>query len=137
MQTNTLQDRARKRSRSEQIGDLLADYISSAKIDSWAAFVGELQVPSDLYPALLTMRPELLKAVTPRALTADEHRTLLNLIAGLIETNVALRMHAQEVSTLANGWLDQFRGLDTVGRRIVAFAAFDRADQPADEEDES
>jgi len=122
--TISLPEKARKRSRTEQLHEEVAELAKHARLDSWNSFVEELQVPSDLYPALLTLRPQLLRAVTPRALTADECRALYQCIAGIIETNAALREHAEQVANLTQNWLDAFRGLDSIGRQIVDFAKF-------------
>jgi hypothetical protein len=95
-------------------------------LPSAASFLHTLQVPSDLTPAMLTNRPELVKLAKPRPLTADECKMLYALISDLMETNAALRRHAQEVARLADNWLTAFTGLGAVGHRIAHFANFEK-----------
>lgn len=98
----------------------------NAKLDSWNSFVEELQVPGDIAPALYTMRPEMLKLVQPRQLSQLEHQTYLNLIAGLIQTNIALRQHTEETARLVGNWVGQVNGIIPLASRIQHFANFRR-----------
>lgn len=95
------------------------------KLESWAAFVEAVDVPSDIYPALQTGRPELLKLANPRALTQEECAKLYQLLAVLIETNQALQQHSQEVGRLVNRWADAFKHLHSVGLRVTRYANFE------------
>lgn len=98
-----------------------------AKIDSWTDFVDALNVPNDLFPALMTNRPELVKLVKARPLSAEEHRVYLDLIGGIMETNAALREHAAQVAKLTGIWADNFKALRNVGQRIERYASFKRS----------
>lgn len=127
-----------KQNPDERLVARIRELAEDAKLDSWSSFVEELQVPSEVYPAVVTNRPQLLRAIPPRALSADEAAVLYKLIAGLIETNVALRQHASELASLVDNWLTLFKGITSGADRIQRFAHFDHrgAAAPADEEPE-
>jgi hypothetical protein len=128
----------RKMSASEQLQDDLVALAHRAKLEGWNSFVEELKVPSELYPALLTMRPQLLKAIKPRALDEAECAALYQLICGLIETNAALREHAEGVAKLAHDWSAAFVGLERLARKITDFASFRvPTDEDNDDDDEA
>jgi hypothetical protein len=124
----------RKMSASEQLQDDVVALAHRAKLDGWNEFIEELKVPSELYPALMTMRPQLLKMVQPRALSADEAATLYQLIWGLMETNAALRQHAEGVAKLVHDWSAAFKSLERVGRKIEDFAQFRITEEDDDDE---
>lgn len=106
-----------------------------AKLDSWNAFVEELKVPQDLMPAFLTMRPELVRLTQPRDMTAVETKALLELLAGLIETNMALREHAEQVHLMVRDLASAFIGLHTLGLKVQRFASFDHVpDEPVEDD---
>ena len=96
-----------------------------AKLDAWNAFVEELKVPSELFPALMTNRPEMVRLAPRRPLSAEEADALYNLIAGLIETNSALREHAAQVATLVQDWMSGIHGLISTARKVRQFARFE------------
>src|SRR5262252_8342811 len=100
----------RKLSGLQRIQAEIAEYRDKTKLDSWNSFVEELQVPGDLYPALVTMRPELVRAATPQALDRDQCIVLYKLIAGLLETNAALREHTARVAQLTENLASQMTG---------------------------
>lgn len=108
----------------ERIALEIADYRRDAKLDSWSSFVEALQVPNDLAVALMTGRYELVKAAKPRALTIDECATLYKLIAGLVETNAALREHTERVAMLTNRLNDALTGFASTAQSINDFANF-------------
>lgn len=128
MVTTTI-DKPRKRNRTDDLNDHITEINERQRLDSWTAFVDELQVPSELYPAILTLRHELVRAAPVRAMNEQEVRALYALIAGLLETNAALREHAQEVAKLVSNWGDAFTALRGVGRRIENFANFRRDEE--------
>jgi hypothetical protein len=97
-----------------------------AKINSWTDFVDALDVPNDLFPAVMANRPELVKLVKPRPLSADEHKVYLDLIAGIMATNAALREHAASLARMTTNWAEAFTSLRTLGQRIERFASFER-----------
>src|SRR5262245_37542622 len=68
-----------------------------AKLDSWNAFVEELHAPPEIALALATGQAELIRLAKPRPLTAEDCAALYKLIAGLLDTNAALREHAAEL----------------------------------------
>lgn len=111
----------------------IASFREQAKLDSWNSFVEELQVPSEIYPALVTSRPELLAAVQPRDLPANEVGVLYKLIGGLLETNAALREHTERVAQLTGILNDSLKGFASAARSIHDFANFRTV---ADSEDE-
>jgi len=106
-----------------------------AKLQGWNEFVEELKVPSELYPALITNRTELVRLAKPRPLTEEEAATLYRLIAGLMETNQALREHASQLSVMVKEWLGSVYGFVSVARKINSFAQFKHQDAQVDEED--
>jgi hypothetical protein len=108
--------------------------IDRTKLNSWSDFVDALNVPNDLFPALMSNRPELVKVVKPRPLNSEEHEIYLHLIAGLMDTNAALREHASQLARLTSNWSDAFTALRNVGQRIERFANFKRS-TARDEED--
>lgn len=122
-------------SKDHQLDEQIRDLAKRARLDGWNAFVEELKVPSDLFPALITMRPELVRLAPKRPLTADEAEALYKLIAGLIETNIALREHASNVKIMVENWYGAIRGLVKTAGRIGRFAEF-RHDDAAAEDDE-
>lgn len=108
----------------QELNARITKLAARAKLNSWNSFVEELQVPSEIYPALLTNRMELLKLAKPRELSVKECAGLYQLIGGLIETNSALREHAAEVAHQTKIWADAFKQLHAVGQRIEKFAQF-------------
>jgi hypothetical protein len=107
-----------------EIEERIAKLAKAAKIDGWNSFVEEMQLPNELAVALLTGRPEMLKAIQPRALTPDEHAIYLKLFEALMQTNDALRTHAADVAKLTNSWMGHFKGLARVAEQINTYAMF-------------
>lgn len=101
---------------------------------SWTEFVRELPVPAELMPALISTRSELVGIVAPRAMTAEEVGVIYQLIAGLIDTNNALRQHAQQIANLVDGWSSTFKGLATLGGQIGDLAHFRQPAAPESDE---
>ena len=96
------------------------------RLASWNSFVEELDVPADLMPALVTMRPELLRLAPRRVLTAEEHDVLLRLLAGLLDTNIALQAHAQDLAEMTKTMDDTIRGLGAMTLRLRRYANFQK-----------
>lgn len=92
---------------------------AKCSLESWNSFIEELIVPSELYPALMTNRPELIKNIPGRNMNANEVKCLYQLIGTLIETNAALRQHAQQTAHLVNNWGAAFKQLQTIGGKIT------------------
>jgi hypothetical protein len=124
-----------RKTKAEALDDEIRRLAALCKLDSWTAYVDPMTVPSDIYPALLSGRPELLKAVQPRALSADESKVLFDIIGNLIETNIALRDHASQLASFTHIWTDAFKQLHSVGERIERFAKFQHGDGGDTEED--
>jgi hypothetical protein len=95
-------------------------------LESWNSFVRELLIPEDVMPAVVTGRPELIRALPGRDLAAADVKILYELIAGLLETNAALREHAEDVATSMTIWAGAFKQLETVGYQVQRFAQFRR-----------
>lgn len=108
----------------ELIAQEIAGYRRDAKLDSWSSFVEALDVPSDIAPALLTGRRELMAAVQPRDLPAFQVEKLYKIIGVLLETNAALRQHTERVAILTNRLNDALKGFDSTARSIDDFANF-------------
>jgi hypothetical protein len=94
------------------------------KLDSWNCFIRELKVPGDLAVAFQTGRIELLCLARPRDMAAAEVKVLYDLIGGLLETNAALRQHAQLVAELSQMAYQNMRGLHKALERLGDFANF-------------
>jgi|SRR5215471_13281317 len=108
-----------------------------AKLDGWNAFVEELKVPSELFGALMTNRPEMVRLAQRRPLTAQEADALYNLIAGLIETNSALRAHAAQVASLVQDWMSGIHGMISTARKVRQFARFEHSGIYEGDDDEA
>lgn len=121
-------EKIRRQTATEQLDDLITELSQRCRLDGWEAYVRELDLPIELMPALMTGRPELLMLLKPRAMTEEEVRKLYQLIGTLMETNFALQEHAQQISQQVSIWLDAFKHLNSVGRRIGHFANFRRTD---------
>lgn len=113
-----------RQTNAERLNEEIKRLAALCKLDSWTSFVDDMKVPSDIYAALASGRPELIKAVSPRALTAEQAKPLFDIIASLIGTNVALRDHAQQLAHFTHIWTDAFKQLHSVGDRIERFANF-------------
>lgn len=125
-------------SRPEALDALLDEFDLATKLDSWNSYTQAVQVPNDLATTMMTGRPELLRAVKPRALTVEETKAIYDCLATLIETNMALQHHAQQVAHLVDNWASGFKTLATVGNKIEHFANFRKlSDVAEDEEDGS
>lgn len=118
----------------KELDERVVELSKQAKLDSWNSFVEELQIPSEVYPALLTNRPELIRLARPRPLNEEEVAALYKLIAGLLETNQALRLHAQQVGDMTREFSGALRGVITTAVKLKRFAQF-RHDE-VDDEDE-
>ena len=94
------------------------------RLETWNSFVRELQVPSDIAPAFLTRRVELMSLAKPRPLTESECKVMYDLVAGLLETNEALREHAALVAELAQQFTGGLAGTLRAADRMRAFANF-------------
>jgi hypothetical protein len=123
----------KKESAIEALDAQITDLATRCRLDDWSSFIEELQVPGDIAPALITGRPEMLRAVQPRALTAEETAALIKVLGGLIETNNALREHARQLATFTEQWTTLFTGLHNVGEKIERFANFKRSYDDVDE----
>lgn len=120
--------------RSSEQEEIIRDLAKRARIDSWTEFVETLQVPSELVPALVANRVELIRLAQPRDLPAEEVKALYTLIGALIETNMTLREHASNISIMLNNWVGSIHGMVGVADRIGRFAQFrhEEAAEPAE-----
>lgn len=104
-------------------------------IDSPMALVGEVDIPSFLAAAFLTNRPEMVEScANGRSLDVAETSAVMRLLAVLMQTNQALREHAEGLAIMTDSWLTAFKGIATVGGKIGDFANF-RALQTDQDED--
>jgi hypothetical protein len=121
-----------RKSKTQELDEQIKRLAKECKLDSWTAFVDPVDVPGDFYPALASGRPELIKLIQPRALSADETKALFQIIASLIGTNMALREHAEQLALFTHNWADAFKALHSVGERIERFARFEHDDGEVD-----
>lgn len=110
--------------RTEELDTFLQQSAEKCKLNSYTSFTEALHFPADFLPAVLSGRPELLRVATPRAMSTEEVATLYTLLAGLMDTNMVLRTHAQEVAKAVGIWKEAFRQLESVGHQIENFANF-------------
>lgn len=124
---------SRQLAKERDLEALIKQLAEKCKLDSWNSFVENMQVPADIYPALMTNRPELLKIAPPRALSKEECAVIYKILAGLLETNAALREHAEQVAHFVDLWSDAFKHLRGLGERIQKFANFRYQDDENDD----
>lgn len=117
----------------KELDEQIIELAKRAKLESWHSFVEELRVPSELVPALVTNRVELIRLAQARPLETEQVDALYKLIAGLIETNQALRQHAAQVANLAQDWLAANRGMISTAVKLKRFAQFHHSE--VDEEE--
>lgn len=117
-------EKVRRETASERLTREIVELRERAKINSWNDFVEALDVPQDMVMAFLTNRPQLLRLAQPRELSKEECATLYKLLAGLMETNAALREHTATVAQLVDKWMEAFRGMTTSAEQINNFANF-------------
>lgn len=120
--------------KARELGDEINRLAAECKLDNWTELVDEIKVPAEIYPALMSGRPELIKLIQPRDLTADESKVLFDIIGTLIKTNTALRDHAEQVAQFVDNWAGAFAQLRSAGAKIQRFANFEHADMIEEEE---
>lgn len=120
---------AKRIARDQELNDLIDRLNDASGLDDWNAYAESVDVPGELFPALMTGRPELLALLQPRAMTAEEVGKLYKLISVLVRTNQLLQQHARAVAHQVDIWSDSFKQLATVGHRVQLFANFKRTDQ--------
>jgi hypothetical protein len=76
----------------------------------------------------MTGRAELLRAWSSRPLDASDAKALVDILGALIETNQALREHAEQLSQIVGRFSDGLKGLQSTAANIEKFASF-RHDQ--------
>jgi len=134
-------ERQRRGNRLEEIRAEAVDLARRAKLDSWSDFVRPLNIPREFAPAVMSGRFELIEIcaaqVADREWDASERKSMIKLVAGLLETNMALQEHAQGLSSLVTSWGQQFAGLEALGRQIETFADFGHKAIVRDAEDEN
>ena len=119
---------AKKEIKRHETQEIRAEMLGRiAKLEGPNYFTEAVNVPSDLAAAIITSRPELLRAVRPKALTVEECDALYKVLSTLIETNMALREHANEVAQMAKNMMGGFTTIQRVGEQIAAFASFNQA----------
>jgi hypothetical protein len=119
--------------KAAELDAYIKDIRRRCNLDSWTHFVNDVDVPGDLYPALASNRPELIKAIPPRQLEPEEAKALFNIIGTLIETNAALKEHAAHTAKMVLQWGDAFKHLRSLGYSIERFATFDHAEEVSEE----
>jgi Trp operon repressor len=122
------------RNKFEELEQQITDLSKRAKLQAWNEFIEELQVPSELVPALMTNRSQLIRLARPRALTPDETESLYKLIAALLETNMALREHASQLACMMQNWVGSIYGSVKQAGRIGRFAEFRHEEAMEDDE---
>lgn len=114
--------------------EMIKDLSSRSKLRSWNELTRTVSLPAELAAALHTHRVELIRTVTPRAMTADEVGNLYDFIGTLIETNMALTEHAEQLAQLADTWAQSIRGAVGLTEQVRLFANFKEVDDAGDGE---
>lgn len=104
----------------------------SHALKSPAELVETIDIPLDLSVALMTGRSEMLQLAKPRAMDATEVGRIYKLIAVLIDTNMALRVHANEVANCALAAAQQIKGAQRYLLKLEQFANFSPSDGEGD-----
>lgn len=128
----TTTEKPRRQTATERLNELLDHLRSSGHLDNWNALVRKVKAPTVVAAALMTGRPELLRA-SLGSVALDE-RPLYEVIAVLVETNAALRQHAEQVSILVGNWSQAFKHLHSLGHQIEHFARFETIGGVEDDE---
>lgn len=131
-----MKDKQQVKSASARLEDEIVALAKAAKINDWTDFVEALGVPDELLPAVMTGRGDLVKLVKPRPMSEKEAKVLLDLIAGLLDTNAALRLHARQTAQLVDNWAQAFNALRGIGAKIQRFAYFKHSEVINPEEEE-
>ncbi len=110
----------------ESIRDLLDAQVLEyhEKVRNWSELPEDVSLPADFAAALVTGRSELLKIVTPRTLSVDECRALYHAFGVMIEHNMLLRRHCEEVAKITDNMAGTIAGVQSVIRQIQQFANF-------------
>lgn len=128
-------DKPRRQTATERLNETLAEIRTQGHLDNWNALARELRAPTIVAAALITGRPELLRASL--ASVPENERDLYEVIAVLIETNAALRRHAEQLSIVVRNWGQAFKHLHSLGNRIEQFAMFETIGGPEDDDDDN
>ena len=103
------------------------------RMRSWSELSDDIKetLPTAICAAIMSGRPELVQfevAAAKRPL----YKSLLRVIEVLLETNIALQVHAEEVAKRTRILEDSLKGVVTAARRIDNFANF-RTDWEGDD----
>lgn len=113
---------------TEELDARIRDLAARCRLDSYTSFVEEFPILRELFPALTTGRSELLAGANPRALTQDECAIVFKMVGAIVETNFALREHAEHVALMTKNWSQAFTHLRAVGDKVERFANFQTVD---------
>jgi len=125
---NTNMDNPTTPTKQYELDALVTRISQNYSREYWTEFLRDVLIPSEMVPAIMTNRPELLRLMQPRPFTVEESKAMIELVAALIETNMHLQQHARDLAVLVGEWNRAFKGLQTIGRRIDHFANFRRSD---------
>lgn len=114
--------------------DMIAELDAKSKLRSWNELTQAVSIPVELAAAMHTQRAELIRIVPPKALTEDECRRLYDFIGTLIETNMALTQHAEQLAQLVGTWAESIRGAVGLAEQVRLFANFKAVDKGEDDE---
>ncbi len=123
----------KRKSQTDEEAERLLEQIQE-KMQTWSSLARDVKVPADFQPALMTGRPELMRLVKPRELSAADSAVFIDLIACLLETNSLLQQHASLVAKVVNQVASNARGTANAVVRLEHYANF--VLPPNDEDDE-
>ena len=117
----------RRPTRADKLADIIRELSTKKVLRSPAELSETVAMPPELFVAMASGRPEMIKLAKPRTLSEEETKQVFHLIATLIETNMLLKEHAEAVSKLVGDWANLFKGLHKLGDEIENFAGFKTA----------
>lgn len=120
---------------TDHLEEQIAKISAAPSLDSWSSLVEEVQCPPEVFAAIMTGRPEVLRAAPATSLEPAQVRELYKVLAVLIETNAALQKHAHGLSDLTREWSRTFKGLIRLARATEDYAAFRVPSKDGDDHD--
>lgn len=104
----------------------------SPVLKSWNELIEDVSLPNDFALALMSGRPELLRIVN-RPLSVEEARQVAHAMQVVMETNVALQRHCQEMADMVRDAYGNLKGLTTKLGQLEDHANFR---QPLEDDEE-
>lgn len=101
--------------------ELAMTEVTDRKLNNWNELVQEINLPQDIYAAIMTSREQLL---IPRDMNAEEVGMMMNAISVLMRTNRALQAHSMELAEKINDMRSHAKGLSIAIEKCHDLATF-------------